>query len=149
MSLADHDRPLNDRGKRNAPEMGRRIHQKGISPELLLTSSAKRAKSTAKRIAKEIGYPHEKILITSKLFHGGTNSIIEVIKSLDNKLNVVMIFGHNPGFTTCANALAGTSISNIPTCGIVSINLKIQSWDETLPGIGDLQFFDFPKNIQN
>ncbi len=148
MALADHDRPLNERGKHNAPEMGKRLNKKRIQPDLLLSSTAKRARATAKKIAKEIDYPKEKIQTTKMLFHADGGNIIEVIKSLDDSLNTVMIFGHNPGFTTCSNALTGGAISNIPTCGVASIELHVQSWSETSPGLGMLLFFDYPKNTE-
>jgi len=146
MMLADHDRPLNPRGKQNAPEMGRRLKSRNILPELLLASTAKRAKSTAKMIAKEIGYM-DKVMKSKSLFHAGTSEIIKIIQSLDNRFSVVMLFGHNPGFTSCANALTPSMIENIPTCGVVSIEFDIQTWKEIKPGSGNLQFFDYPKKI--
>ncbi len=146
ISLADHDRPLNGRGKRNAPEMGKRLHDHNILPDKMISSSAKRARGTAKRIAREIGYPTNEIVKTERLFHSNTSDIIEVIKGINNTFNTVMIFGHNPGFTACVNALSNSGISNIPTCGIASIQLRIEDWSQTEQGIGELIFFDFPKN---
>jgi phosphohistidine phosphatase len=145
--LSDIDRPLNKRGKKNAPEMGQRLAAKNISPELLISSPAKRAHTTARRIAKEIGYEKSKIIVHSKLYHGGLGEMIELIQSTDKSINSLMIFGHNPGFTELANYLTGSNIYNIPTCGIVSIEFDTDDWAIIGQNEGKMLFFDYPKKV--
>ena len=143
--LRDIDRPLNKRGKRNAPEMGRRLAQRGISPDILISSPAKRAWSTAKRLAEALGYDLGKIKIEQNLYHGTVNDISDIIRSMDNSMNTIMIFGHNPDLTTFTNKLSGSDIYNIPTCGIAEIQFEISSWEEIVSGKGILKSFDYPK----
>lgn len=146
MTLSDHDRPLNGRGEKNAPEMGKRLKKNNINPDQIISSSAKRAWSTAKKIAKEIGYPKDSLVKTKELFHANTLGIINFIRNLEDTNTTVMIFGHNPGFTACVNALSNSGIANIPTCGVASIELDIEKWSQTAEGTGKLRFYDFPKN---
>jgi len=143
--LEDIDRPLNSRGKRNAPEMGRRLANKSIKPDLLISSPAKRARSTAKKIAKMIQYPKNRIVVENKLYHGMEDDIIQVISNTPNKFNEIMIFGHNPGFTYLANSFSGAHIYNIPTCGIVAISFNTDQWKNISTTPGELIFFDYPK----
>ena len=127
-ALDDHDRPLNGRGKKNAPEMGKRLSKRNIGPDMIISSTAKRAVSTAKRIAREIAFPTHDIRKVSAFYHGSINDMIAVLQKVKDDVNTVMIFGHNPGFTDLANILSGSDIYNIPTCGIAEIDFDILSW---------------------
>jgi phosphohistidine phosphatase len=146
-SLDDIDRPLNKRGKRNAPEMGQRLAQRDVMPDLMLSSPAKRALSTAKRIAKEISYPKEKIVVDDRIYHGTNQEVIDVLREQENALTTIMIFGHNPGFTDLVNHLSDSSIYNIPTCGLAEIDFDIVSWEDIGKSKGQLIEFDYPKKI--
>jgi len=148
-SLDDIDRPLNNRGKKNAPEMGLRLRKQGIMPDLLISSPANRAHTTAKKISEEIGYPKKEIQIDDRLYHGSSNSMISIIQSLKNKTSSVMLFGHNPGFTDFANMLCGINIYNIPTSGIVAIDFSADNWSEVDYNTGELVFFDYPKKLRS
>ena len=143
--LADIDRPLNHRGEKNAPEMGERLKKQGILPDLLISSPAKRAYTTAVEIAKKIGYPMESIQKSMKIYHSGEDELLKVLKNQDNDRKSVMLFGHNPGFTWFANSLAGVDIDNIPTAGIVAIDFEVNDWTDVDFEIGKLVFFDYPK----
>src|SRR5215217_1241963 len=103
---SDFDRPLNDRGNHDAPVMGKRLKDKGIIPDLILASTAKRAAQTAKKIASAIGYPEEKITWLDKLYHCNSSVFDEVIDLIDDKVNTVFIVAHNPGITEYASALS-------------------------------------------
>lgn len=144
-ALPDVDRPLNKRGVNDAPLMGRRLKQRNILPDLLLTSPAVRARATCHAIADEIGFPKHKIATDKNLYHAGETDILQILQRLDNKHAQVMIFGHNPGLTEFANLLANARIDNIPTCGIVACSLDVQTWNETDTGKGSVIFFDYPK----
>lgn len=145
--LSDYDRPLNRRGKKNAPEMGRRLASRGILPDMIISSPAKRAAATAKRIAMEIGYSIKDIKKEPLFYHGSMNDIINVVKSSSNKISTLMIFGHNPDLTSVTNSLTGSDIYNIPTCGIAEIDFDISAWNEIEKNIGTLVNFDYPKKV--
>jgi len=146
--LTDFERPLNGRGKRNAPFMGSRLNHYKVRPDLMISSPAARAHTTAKIIANEIDYPIEKIVTEKLLYIAGVSTILSVINSIDNVNNDVMLFGHNPGFTSLAEYLADYQIDNIPTCGIFCIEFEADSWLEISGGLGSLIFFDYPKKHQ-
>lgn len=140
--LADIDRPLNGRGKKNVPEMGQRLRKKNILPDLLLASPANRALTTAKKIAKEIGYAENDIKTSERIYHSGSEELLHVVQGQSDSIDSLMLFGHNPGFTWFANSLSGEHIDNIPTCGVVSIEFDIEHWTEVNSGKGRLSFFD-------
>lgn len=145
--LDDFDRPLNKRGKRNAPEMGKRLLKKGSMIDLLITSPAKRAAATARRIAEELTFPKDQIIKEPKLYHGTNRDVISVIQDVSDKIETLMIFGHNPGWTDLVNYLSDSNIYNIPTCGIAEINFDIASWKEIDTIKGQLIDFDYPKKV--
>ncbi len=147
-SLNDSERPLNKRGKTDAPIMGRLLKEKSLLPELMVSSPAKRALKTASRIAKEIGYPKERIEIKEELYLKGTGAIVELIRRLDDGQGRVFLFGHNPDLTELANLLTGANLDNIPTCGVVSITFPFDTWQETAEGTGSLALFERPPKPQ-
>lgn len=144
----DFDRPLNDRGKNDAPRMGKRLKEKDIHPDRLISSPAKRALSTAKRIAKVLNYPKEKIKTEKSLYHASEDAILSMLQGLKDKHTVVMLFGHNPGLTEFVNSFQNVEldIDNIPTCGVVAFQIDIDSWKDVTWGKGKMVFFDYPKN---
>jgi len=143
--LDDFDRPLNKRGKKNAPEMGKRLADRGVKPDMFISSPAKRAAATARRIAEQLFFPVENIIKNDKLYHGSNAHVIDVIRKVDPSIETLFIFGHNPGFTDLVNYLTGSNIYNIPTCGIAEIHFDIKSWNEVAAKLGHLADFDYPK----
>lgn len=143
--LADKKRPLNKRGKKDAPEMGRRLADKHIQPDLLLSSPATRAKKTARKIAKKMGHSKEEVRLNDKLYMAEAIDMLEVIRRLDDEQETVCIFGHNPGMTELAEQLSGMEIENVPTCGIVAIGFDTDHWQQVGKRQGELLFFDYPK----
>ncbi len=125
--------------------MGKRLKHRNVSPDLLLSSPAERALTTCHILAEEIGYAKSKIKTDKNLYHAEDADILRIIQTLDNKYNCVWIFGHNPGLTDFVNLLGDAGIDNIPTCGVVSCSLNIQSWDEVTKKKGVVTFFDYPK----
>lgn len=146
--LADIDRPLNDRGKRDAPRMGKRLKEKDIHPELLLSSPARRAFSTAKRIGEVLNYKKDNIRTEKKLYHASESEILNVVRSLSDKVDSAMIFGHNPGLTDFVNeVLDGKQyIDNVPTCGVLAFSFSCKSWTDVSGKNSELLFFDYPKS---
>ena len=146
--LPDINRKLNKRGKRDAPMMGERLKTRGAKPDLILTSPARRAISTAKRIAEVIGYPKKEILVDDVIYGGRVQDLVGRMNALDNELDSVMIFGHNPYFTMLSEHLTGQSVGSMPTCSIFCVDFDHPSWAHAGSGTGSLVFFDYPKNSQ-
>ena len=145
--LPDDQRPLNKRGKRNAPEMGIRLKKQEILPDLMLSSPAVRAYDTCKIIAKKIGYPKKKIQKDTDIYHAAPRELLGIIQRTDPSFNSLMLFGHNPGFTELANDLANTAIWNIPTCGVFACVFGVDTWRDIRFGSGQMLFYDYPKRI--
>ncbi|HNP06981.1 MAG TPA: histidine phosphatase family protein [Cyclobacteriaceae bacterium] len=143
--LSDFERPLNERGRRDAPRMGKRLKEREIVPDLMLSSPAKRAITTCKEIASILSYDVSRIKTDRRIYHASEDELLDILSKLNDTQKKVMIFGHNPAFTNLANTLFNEHIMNIPTCGIVGGSLKIKSWSEISVGCGKLDFFDFPK----
>jgi len=144
-SVPDFDRPLNERGKNDAPEMAKRLTDKKIRLDALVSSPAKRAKKTCIAFAKEFEYDKDDIRFEEKLYEAGTEDFLEVVKGLKNKWNDVAIFSHNPGITYFANTLTSTRIDNMPTCSIFSVKIKTDSWKDIDSAEKEFWFFDYPK----
>jgi len=143
--LADRDRPLNGRGENDAPVMGARLRDSGIRPSLLISSPANRAWTTARIVAAEIGYPREFLQREERLYLASPADMIEVLKEQDAGFNSIVLFGHNPGLTEFANRLVPNLTSNVPTCGIVSVDIDTDDWDLSYLPACHLNFFDYPK----
>jgi len=143
--LSDAKRPLNDRGLRDAPMMGNRLAERKENIELIVSSPATRALTTAVIIAEHILYPIEKIVQEPRIYEARVNDLLKIVNDLDNKYDSVILFGHNPGFTDFADYLTGAGILNIPTCGICKITFDISYWDEVSAHSGNMDYFDFPK----
>jgi phosphohistidine phosphatase len=143
--LQDFDRPLNKRGKRDAPLMGQRLKKAGARPDLIFCSPAKRAAKTAKALAREIGYPAEKIRWIDSLYAAGTQTLLEIVRSLDDSERHVMLVAHNPGLTYFAEYLTGISVENIPTSGVFAVDFETPSWRDIREAEGKLASFDYPK----
>ncbi len=144
--IDDFDRPLNGRGEKDAPRMGERMNERGIAPDLIISSPAARALGTARLIAKSLGYPEGNVQQDRSIYHAGTEALLRVIRQAGDKNEIIMIVGHNPGLTEFANDLLKENIDNIPTAGVVGCKLKIDSWKDAAAGCGKMLFFDFPKN---
>lgn len=148
--LPDFERPLNKRGKKDAPNMAKRLKERRVTPDIMVSSTATRAQDTCMKFAEVLDFEKSKIKTTRSLYHADEEQILKVLKDLKDfpgdDEEVVLLFGHNPGLTEFANLLLDTYIDNIPTCGIVAVTLKIDRWKDASFGCGELDFFDFPKN---
>ena len=143
--LSDGDRPLNKRGKRDAPVMGKRMVEHDIRPSLIISSPAKRAWSTAKLVAAEISYPIEFLQREDSLYHASIDEILGVIVAQDNRFNNMMIVGHNPGMTDFANFLSPGLTNNLPTAGVVSLQIDQDDWNLYQQPKTELLVYDYPK----
>lgn len=145
-SLADRDRPLNKRGKRDAPEMGRRLAARGAAPDLIVSSPAARALATARIIAEAVGYPVDAIREDERLYLASPAELLEAIRDLDDGYDRVFLFGHNPGLTELVNELSEPAVDNVPTCGLVELRLAAERWADVSPDTVRRVSFDTPKS---
>ena len=143
----DFDRPLNNRGEKNAPEMAQRLVNKNIIPEKIVSSPALRAITTAGIFAEAFGYSKSDILQEPKIYEASASTLLKVINKLPNDVDFVALFGHNPGLTEIVINLCNADIYNIPTCGMVLIDFPYEDWGMITNGSGEKVFFDFPKNV--
>lgn len=128
-TLADRDRPLADRGRKEAPRMGKRLAKRGVKPDLLVCSPALRALTTAQLIAAEIGCAPKDIVVDDRLYASTADDLLAVIRALDRKFDRVMLFGHNPEFTDLAHRLS-SEIVDMPTCAVATFGFDIQQWSQ-------------------
>lgn len=146
-SLADRDRPLNRRGERDAPEMGRRLAARGGPPDLMVSSPTVRALTTARVIAEAIGCPLGRIVEDENLYGADRSELLAAIRSLDDRFDRIFLFGHNPGLTDLVNALSEEPVDNVPTCGVVEFRLDSDRWADVGPDTVQRIDFDYPKRI--
>lgn len=128
-ALADTDRPLADRGKRDAPQMGKRLAKRNVQPDLIVSSPAMRALATARIFAQELGYNLRDIQVDPRLYPGQANKLLSLIQTFDNERERVMLFGHNPALIDLAHYLS-TSITHMPTCAVAEFVFDAKSWSE-------------------
>lgn len=143
--MSDIERPLNKRGERDAPFMASILKEKEFAPELILSSPALRAFTTAKIFAETLGYPENNIKLDINIYESGAKVIFKTLKSIEKTVSNVMLFGHNPDITYLASFLSGVYIDNIPTCGIVCIEFDVNDWKKLDERAGKLKFFEYPK----
>lgn len=144
-NLSDFDRPLNKRGKRDAPFMGEVLSKKVKPPQLIYTSPAKRAISTANKIADSFGYDKTKIIKDRNIYEAAVSDLMRIINNTSDDYEIIMLFGHNPAFTMVTNYLSDKYIDNIPTSGFVQINFDVKSWKNIEGNTGKLILFEYPK----
>lgn len=142
--LTDHARPLSKRGNQNAPEMGRRLKEKGIKPDLIISSDAVRTQETAVFIAAALGYPFSNIRFTSQLYHASAPEILKSIRQVGSQVEVLLVIGHNPGFNDLMWLMNGT-LDNLPTTGVFAVQSNISYWKDFDPKKTVRWFEDYPK----
>jgi phosphohistidine phosphatase len=144
-TLSDRQRPLNERGERDAPLMGQRLVEHGIRPSLIIASPAVRAWTTAKIIAAEIGYPIEFLQREDSLYLASLDDLLDAVVAQDNGFDNLIVVGHNPGMTDFANFLVPGLTDNLPTAGVVSVTLDRENWSLYDSPDASLVAYDYPK----
>ena len=142
--MPDKDRPLNDRGKRDAPKMGERLAKRDVKPNLILSSPARRALTTAEIIAKKLDYKLKHIVVDDRLYAGAVHDLLNVVHKLGDKLERVMLFGHNPELTELAHRLS-SKITHMPTCAVAEFTFDAKSWSYIGKGKPSSVTLDYPK----
>lgn len=144
--MSDFDRPLNERGHRDAPMMAERLRQKKIQPDLLVSSTARRAMETCRHFANTLGYDADNILSLPALYHAPSLTFYDVIRQLPATANTIAVFAHNPGITDFVNSLCdAVRLDNMPTCGLFAVECPISNWMEFPVAAKSFLFFDYPK----
>ena len=146
-SLDDFDRPLNKRGRNNAPLMGRILREKGVTPDLIVSSPALRTITTAQLLAREIGYVQEKIVTDKQIYEASVKTLIKVISKQQASRLALMLVGHNPGLTDFANHVSDFDADNVPTTGVVFIQFAMDDWRNLESTTGKVVFFHYPKEF--
>jgi phosphohistidine phosphatase len=144
-SLADFERPLNDRGKEAAPFMGRVMRERGLMPDVVLSSPAKRAKKTAKLVMKSAGFAGE-IEFDDNIYEASPQTLAKVLSGVDGKADSAMIIGHNPGMEGVIRFLTGES-EPMATASLAVIDLDIDNWSDIGHETGKLVEVLRPKEI--
>ena len=144
-SLGDFDRPLNDRGKRDAPMMAHRLLDKKVKIDAFIASPAKRAKRTASIFAKEYKRDKDEIIFIEELYGAPAKAFYDVITKTNDKFDLIALFSHNPGITDFANSLTDARTDNIPTCGIFAVRIKCKHWRDFEEAQKEFWFVDYPK----
>ena len=125
--------------------MGKRLRRRKPLPEVIISSSAVRAKTTAKLLATEIGFPKSDLTIDERMYGAEPEDVVSILRGLDNTIDCVMLVGHNPTFTSLVNALGHCDIDNVPTCGMAVLTFLIDAWEDIESVKGELLDFDYPK----
>lgn len=143
----DFNRPLNERGLNDAPQMAERLKYKNIQIDLFVSSPANRAKTTAENFAAVFGVNKNSIQFIPALYHAPAKTFFEVISQQDDSINTLAIFSHNPGITEFVNQLTkNVQLDNMPTCGIFAVKIKTSKWNDFYNAEKEFLFFDYPKN---
>jgi phosphohistidine phosphatase len=146
----DLDRALAGRGKRDAPRMGSRLRKRHVSPELILSSHARRALATAELLANELGYDPADVAIDENLYLASPDAILRVVARLDDELGSVLLVGHNPGLTELVNRLVpDLALDNLPTSGVVAVDFDVTSWRDSATAPCELVYYDYPSNSED
>lgn len=146
--IPDQERPLNKRGRKDAPRMGNWMKQQGISPDSIISSPSVRTLATISKVSHALGLSGELIETNPALYHASPSSLLTVIRSSPPEVNSLLLVGHNPGLTALANLLCpAKSVDNIPTCGLYALQFHTRSWEETGSKNAEFLFFQFPKNL--
>jgi phosphohistidine phosphatase len=145
MGARDIDRVLNDRGHKDAPEMASFLHQKGVLPDLIVSSPAKRAMMTATYFANELDIVLPDIDIENDIYEADEATLRHIIRGLPDTANTILLFGHNPTFTYFANQYSKDFIDNIATCGIVQYNMNALNWADFHETTVEVVGYFYPK----
>ena len=148
--LVDIDRPLAERGERDARRIGERLRRQQLHPTLLLTSPAARALRTAQLVAREIDYPLETIAVDRRLYLAEPPAIVEIIAAQNDAVKTLLVVGHNPGLTELAHRLLPTfDVDDLPTCAVVGLDyVDAVGWQDIAGAAAELCYYDFPKNTR-
>ena len=143
---SDFERPLNNKGKRSALIMAKKLHKLNFRPNIIISSPAKRALQTSLVFANELDYGATNIVFDNLIYEASLDNLISIINNISSIHQNVILVGHNPGITELANYLTGNFINAVPTCSVIKVELEVDNWDEVVHGIGLEKFYISPKH---
>jgi phosphohistidine phosphatase len=143
--ITDFDRPLNDRGKRDAPEMAVRLSKRNTTIDLFISSPARRAETTAYIFMNEMMAAPMQLQLVNELYLAPKAVFYEVVKKIDDRFQSIALFAHNPGITDFVNSLTEMRTDNVPTCGIFGVVINAENWADIETAEKRFLFFDYPK----
>ncbi|WP_266203320.1 SixA phosphatase family protein [Pontibacter kalidii] len=146
--ISDHDRPLNKRGRHDAPLMGQELAARGVAPQLVISSPAVRAISTATLVSRELDYDPDDILVDTRVYGADRDDLLEVVQHAPAEVDSLLLVGHNEALSEFANMLSQEPIGSLPTAGVVGLQFDCESWFDISKENATLLFHDFPKNRQ-
>ena len=145
----DKQRTLHEHGEKDAPEMGRRLHDAGLVPDYIRSSSAKRATQTASLLIGPLGVSRDRLVQDNILYNADVDTLFKLIQQQEDESQHLMIVGHNPGMTELCNRLdKDFRIDDLPTCAVSTFDFDVEHWSAIAPQSGKLVFFDYPANKQ-
>jgi phosphohistidine phosphatase len=144
--LSDHDRPLAERGIADVPQMARRLQERGLVPDLIVSSTALRAADTARLTAAVFGYPESAIVLEKSLYHASPEQLLDVIRGQSEAVQTLALVGHNPGLTELIQEL-GCRLDNLPTAGQYGCTLADTLWADFAPEEISTEWIDYPKKL--
>jgi phosphohistidine phosphatase len=142
--MRDFDRPLNQRGLKDAPDMAQRFVERLEPVDLLVSSPAERAITTAREYARTL-LRENRLVQEPRIYEASVPALLRIISNLPPDAHAVMLFGHNPGFTELVAHLSGQDIGNLPTSGIARVDVEVDDWDAVSRDTGRLVWLDYPK----
>ena len=146
LQLSDFERPLNDRVKKDAPLMAKRVKDKKPKIDRFVSSPAKRAKKTALIFMEEYDAPEKDLVLVPSLYEASVKNFYDAVEDVNDKDDTVALFSHNPGITDFVNTLTEKNIDNIPTCGVFALKIRTKKWQDFKKAEKEFLFFDYPKN---
>ncbi|WP_276480756.1 SixA phosphatase family protein [Paraflavitalea pollutisoli] len=143
----DFERPLNDRGKRDAPQMAQRLIARSITIDAFISSTAKRARKTATLFAEEFKVDKDSVILVRELYHAAPQQFFDAISQAPDKADTIALFSHNPGITEFVNMLTEVRIDDMPTCAIFGVQVDTAHWAQFREAAKTFWFFDYPKSF--
>jgi phosphohistidine phosphatase len=146
---SDFERPLNNRGVSDAPRMGKRLKQRDVQPDILISSPARRTVQTTELLATELGLSPESVIFDENIYEASPEDLLEAIRAIKDCFSNVILIGHNPSITWLTRALTGEYIDSMPTAGIAAIRLLSGQWKDVGHCSAQLLDFDFPEKTES
>lgn len=141
----DFDRPLDERGLRDAPEMGQRLAKRPFRPDLILCSPAQRTRQTVEFLLDAWQLPRSRVVFDNSIYEASPDTLLDLVRRLPSSFCEVFLVGHNPGLTILANQLTLHPIDNLPTCAVFRMRLEDDNWMALAPAKAQFTLFDCPK----
>lgn len=145
VSLADFDRPLNERGKKDAPMMAQKLFSRGVRPQLFVSSPSKRTRSTCKFFLHTFDKKMSDVLFLDHLYDADSSEMMKIVKNLPEPFSSIIMFTHNTGLTDFVNELTNVHVDNVPTCGVFGVKIETDTWKNFPKAHKKFWFFDYPK----